>query len=105
MGAQIGVVKREKSTQIVDKERKEEGKKTDEAVSNQIKKQGWHKKETQRNNGITFCVHIYTHIHEFMLHEHCIDSLWQTYTTKTKRQMSHRKSSFGLFVCCCFSVP
>lgn len=39
-----------------------------------------------------------------MLHEHCMDSMWQTHTTKTKWQTSHRISSFGLFVCCCFSV-
>lgn len=34
-----------------------------------------------------------------MLHEHCIDSMWQTHTTKTKCQVSRRRSSFGLFVC------
>lgn len=38
-----------------------------------------------------------------MLHEHYIDSMWQT-RTRTKGQMSDRRSSFSLFVCSRFSV-
>lgn len=67
----MGVVKREKSAQIMDKERKEEGKKTDKAVSNQINNKG-ETKETMALHSqcshiyiyIYIYSHIYTHIHE-----------------------------------------
>lgn len=50
--------KREEHTNHVDKERKEEGKKTDEAVSNQIKNKGDTKKETMALHYVLTYIHI-----------------------------------------------
>lgn len=100
--------KREEHTNYGQREERG-GEKTDEAVSNQMKMRVRQKETRKETIALhSLCSHIYIYIYTYpwvdMLHEHYIDSMWQTHTTRTKGQMSDRRSSFSLFVCCRFSV-